>query len=143
MIKAVLDTNQFVSGFILRKSVPGQVLQAWYEHKYILITSREILKEIERVLHYPHISQKYHLAKKDIETMMTIVEHRSVIILDVPNVNIIKDDPTDNKILGCALAAKADYIVSGDRHLLDLRKYKDISIVTAREFLEIIGHRFQ
>ena len=141
MIKAVLDTNQFVSGLILRRSVPGQVLQAWYEHKYILITSREILQEIERVLYYPHIFQKYRLTKKDIETVMTIVEHRSVIILDVPKVNIIKDDPTDNKILGCALAAKADYIVSGDRHLLDLRKYKDISIVTAREFLEIIGHR--
>jgi len=56
-------------------------------------------------------------------------------------VNAVRDDPDDSRILECALAAKADFVVSGDRHLLRLRAYGIIPIVTPREFVEIFPRR--
>ena len=53
-------------------------------------------------------------------------------------IKFIKEDPKDNIILECALAAKAGYIVSGDKHLLKLKEYKGIKIMSAREFLDIL-----
>lgn len=141
MLKIVLDTNQFVSSLISKKGPPAQLLQAWYEHLFIMITSSEILKEIERVLHYPRIYQKYHLTKESIATLIAVIEHEAIVLFDTPKVDIIKEDPTDNKILACAVHAKADYVITGDRHLLDLRQYEDIGIVTPREFLDIIDYK--
>ena len=141
MLKLVLDTNQFVSSLIVKKGVPAQLLQAWYDHLFIMITSREILKEIERVLHYPRIFQKYHLTEENVKALVAIIEHEAIVLSDTPTINIIKEDPTDNKVLSCALEARANYIISGDRHLLGLRQYQDISIVTPREFLDIIDYK--
>lgn len=141
MLKAVLDTNQFVSSIISKKGVSFQLLQAWREHAYILITSREIIKEIEQALRYPHITKKYHLQEEDIESFIHLIEHEAVVLPASLRVDVIKEDPDDNKILACALEAGAQYIVSGDSHLLNLRRYKDITIVTAREFLKTIDFR--
>lgn len=143
MLKVVLDTNQFVSSIISKKGLPSQLLQAWRKHAYILIISKEIIREIEQVLQYPHITKKYYLQKKDIESLIHLIEQEAVILPNPSKVNIIKDDPDDNEILACALEAEAQYIVSGDTHLLSLRQYKDIKIVTAREFLEAIDFKTQ
>lgn len=138
MYKVVLDTNQFVSSLLVKKGIPARLLEAWHAHAYILIASREILKEVERVLLYPHITKKYKLQKEDIESLINTIEHEAIVLFDTPEINIIKEDPQDNKILACALKANADYLVSGDRHLLDLGQYKNTAIVSARDFLEII-----
>lgn len=140
MLKAVLDTNQFVSSIIVKKGVPAQLLRAWQEHAYILTTSRQIIAEVERALHYPRILKKYHLQEKDIQALINLIEHEAIVLPSPRRVNIIKDDPDDNQVLACALEAKAPYIVSGDKHLLKLGQYKNISIVTVREFLKIINY---
>jgi uncharacterized protein len=140
VLKVVLDTNQFVSSLIVKKGVPAQLLEAWHSHAYILIASREILKEVEQVLHYPHITKKYKFQKEDIESLIAVIKHEAIVFFDTPEVNVIKEDPQDNKILACALKAHADYIVSGDHHLLNLGWYKNIAIVSARDFLEIINY---
>lgn len=139
MLKVVVDTNQFVSSLITRKGPSAGLLQAWREHAYILITSTEILKEVARVLRYPRIARKYSLREEDIKSFLNLIEHEAVILPETIKINVIKDDPDDNKILACALEAQAQYIVSGDNHLLNLRQYKDIAIVTVREFLSQKG----
>ncbi len=73
MLKVVLDTNQFVSAIITKKGASAQVLQAWREHAYILITSEEIIKEIKEVLQYPRIAKKYHLQKEDIDPLVRLI----------------------------------------------------------------------
>ena len=138
MHKAVLDTNLFVSSVITQAGPASQLLHAWRDHKYILITSWEIIQEMVRVLRYPHIKNKYRLKEEDTESLIHLIEHEAVVCPGTFKVNIVKEDPEDNKILACALEADADYIVSGDHHLLNLRRYRNIAIVTAREFLKII-----
>ncbi|RKY29748.1 MAG: putative toxin-antitoxin system toxin component, PIN family, partial [Candidatus Omnitrophota bacterium] len=121
-----------------KKGPPAQIIQAWRKHAYILITSKEIIREIKQVLQYPHITKKYHLQKEDIKSLIHLIEHEAVILPISPRLDVVKEDPEDNKILACALEAEADYIVSGNNHLLSMRQYKDIAIVTAREFLRAI-----
>lgn len=141
MLKVVLDTNQFVSAIITKKGVSVQLLEAWRKHAYILITSEEIIKKAKKVLQYPRIAKKYHLQEETIESLVQLIEREAVVSPGFLKVEIIKDDPDDNKILACALEAKAQYIISGDGHLLNLRKYKDIAILTAQEFLKSIDSK--
>ena len=137
MLKAVIDTNQFVSSLISKQGPSAQLIDRWRERRFILVTSPEIIAEIQRVLEYPHISKKYKLSKSDVQSLLTLIEHEAVVIPKLPAVHVIKDDPDDDKFLACAFAARAEYIVSGDQHLLSLGSYKSISIVTVKEFLLI------
>lgn len=138
MLKVVLDTNLFISGLINPLGPPAQLLNAWRRYAYILITSREILEEIERVLTYSHIVKKYHLSREVIESNISLIKQEAIVLFDTIKLNVIKSDPDDNKVLACALEAKAQYIISGDDHLLNLGQYQDIKIITAREFLKIL-----
>ena len=137
MLKAVVDTNQFVSGLISRHGPPAQLIDLWRRHEFILITAEEIIREVRRVLRYPRIARKYHLNAWDIDGFIHILEHDAIVLRHLPKLNVIKEDPDDDNILACALSAEADYIVSGDSHLLDLRAFNNIPIVTVREFLKL------
>ena len=137
MLKVVIDTNQFVSALISKQGKPAQLVNLWRNQHFILVTSPEIIAEIKKVLEYPHIAKKYKLKKADIQSLLVLIEHEAVIVPSLPVINVIKDDPDDNKFLACALASQAEYIVTGDQHLLTLCKYGSISIVTVKDFLLI------
>ncbi len=138
VLRVILDTNQFVSSLISKQGPSAQLLQAWRGGLYVLITSIEIIKELEKVIHYPHIAKKYHLSETDIESLLLLIERDAIVLTDTPHLDIIKNDPDDNKFLACALKSKADYIVSGDWHLLSIGKYMETSIITARQFLNLL-----
>ena len=140
MLKVVVDTNQFVSSIIHRYGPSAQLLQAWRDYHFILILSQKILEEIKRVLQYPHIKQKYNLNQAEIESLIQMIEQEAVVLSESMNLDVVKDDPDDNKILACAIEAQADYIVSGDHHLLDLHQYQTIPIITVKEFLQVLKH---
>ncbi|MBF0490527.1 MAG: putative toxin-antitoxin system toxin component, PIN family [Candidatus Omnitrophica bacterium] len=137
MLKVVIDTNQFVSSLISKKGKSAQLVDLWRQQHFILLTSPEIINEIKKVLEYPHIIKKYKLNKADIQSLLILIEHEAVTVPTPPVVNVIKDDPDDNKFLACALAAQAEYIVTGDQHLLSLGRYGSILIVTVKDFLLI------
>jgi len=108
----------------------------------LLIINQDIFAEIKRVFYYSRIITARHLNKQDIETFIAFIENRAIILSYSPPIDVIKDDPDDNKVLACALEARADYIVSGDQHLLSLRHYQNINIITVKEFLEILRHKY-
>ena len=141
MLKAVVDTNQFIISLISKKGPSAKLIDAWRDHKFSLIISQDIFTEIKRVFYYPRIITARHLDKQDIETFINFIEKRAIILSHTPPIQVIKDDPDDDKILACALEAQADYIVSADQHLLRLRQYQNINIITAKEFLEILRHK--
>jgi uncharacterized protein len=138
VLKVVVDTNQFVSSLLIKKGLPVRIIDAWRRGTYILVTSNEILEEVSRVLRYPRIQGKYRFQEESIESLVSVVERQAIVLQNPDPVDVIKEDPDDNRILACAIQGKAHYIVSGDPHLLKVRKYQDVTIVTPREFIAIL-----
>jgi putative PIN family toxin of toxin-antitoxin system len=137
MWRVVLDTNLFVSSLLVREGRPAQVLAAWRQQRYVLVTSAAIIDEIRSTLAYPRIRLKYRLTDEDVAQLVVLLEEEALVVPGTADVaGAVPDDPQDEMVLACALDGRADRIVSGDRHLLDLGVYRGIPIVTAREFLE-------
>lgn len=134
MIKAVLDTNIYLSGLIFPGSSPEKVLSSGRNRQIIIYISPFILREIRNILLTKfEFSEDY--AKKIVDEILKF----TILIRPIAKINIIKDNRDDNYILECAVAAKADFLVSGDKkHILRLKKIKDTKIVSAKEFLTII-----
>lgn len=141
MYRLVLDANQVVSAFIKSNGNPARILDLFREGVFEIIISHEIIEEIEDVLAYPRL-QKYHRkTKKEIKNFLSLFADLCINIdLDAQKAidPIIKDDPSDDKYLLCALEGNADFIISGDKHLLNMSSYKNVRILTAVEFLKII-----
>lgn len=134
--RVVLDTNVYVSGTILSHGTPFDILEAWRRQAYVLITSEAIIAEIERVLHYPRIRDRYTVNEQDIERLVESLRADALVIPGDCEVSGVSPDPDDDKFLACALEAGADCIVTGDPDLLDLGCYQGIDILKPREFWE-------
>ena len=106
------------------------------KHALTVYISEDIGLEISKVLQSAQVSQilkKIGMREKDV---LLILTNNSKKVETKLKLHIINEDPEDNKILECALAAKADIIVSGDKHLLNLSKFKKTRILTPREFFD-------
>ena len=133
MLKVVLDTNIFVSSIFWKKGNPHKVVELALDKKIHVFTSLEILQELEKVLR-----RDFEEPEEMIQRQISLILEYSTVINPSVKINIVADDPEDNKIIECAISCDADYIVTGDKHLLDLDEYRRIKIVTARKFTEII-----
>lgn len=136
MLKVVFDTNLYVSSLIKRGGKPDQIIRQI--EKYELFCTEEILEETHRVLRYPRIRRKHKLTEEEIVAHLVYIRSIATMVSHLPRVNIIKEDPEDNIILACAEKAKVDYIVSGDKHLKNLKSYKGIKIIPPADFLDIV-----
>ena len=135
MLKAVIDVNLFVSAVISKKGNPAKLLQLWRGRAFLVVISEQMIEELERVLRYPRVRTKYNLKDEDIGLAVGVIKKFAIVLPDLIKLNVIKEDHDDNKVLACALAAQADYIVSGDNHLLDLGVFENIPIVTVKGFI--------
>ena len=139
MLKVVLDTSIFISSLLSKAGRPAMVIDAWRAGQYLLVTSPSILFEIKRVVEAPSIRKKYGLSRDRIARLILLLEKDTIVVPGLSTVGgTIPKDPTDEMFFSAALDAKADFIVSGDRHLLDLGEYKDVPILTVRQFLELL-----
>ena len=137
MLRVVLDTNVFVSSLLVKAGVPAQVMDAWRDRRYVLVISPAIIAEMRSTLNYPRIRRKYSITDEDVEGLIVLVQHDALLVPGETDVaGAIPADPTDEKILACALDGRADLVVSGNLHLLDLVQYQGIPILHARQFLE-------
>jgi putative PIN family toxin of toxin-antitoxin system len=137
VLKAVLDTNVLVSSLLVKSGVPAQVVDAWRQQQYILVTSPDLIAEVRATLNYPRLSRKYALTDEHVEGVIDLLEHDALVVPGQAQVSgVIPSDPADEKVLACAVDAEADCIVSGDEHLLALGDFRGIAILTARAFLE-------
>jgi uncharacterized protein len=136
MIKAVVDTNVLVSALIKPSGIPAQFLT--HTTPFILVTSEEILTELERVLHYSRIRQRYTLTEQLINNYITTLRAASEVVQITHQVQGVSPDPDDDKFLACAVSGQANYLVSGDPHLTGLHRYQTTTILTPRQFLAIL-----
>ena len=130
LLRAVLDTNVYVSGTILPRGTPFEILEAWRRQAYVLVTSEAIIAEIERVLCYPRIRDRYAVTEQDIERLVGSLRADALVVCGLYEVSGVSSDPDDDKFLACALEAQADCIVTGDPDLLALGRYQGIDILS-------------
>jgi putative PIN family toxin of toxin-antitoxin system len=138
VLKAVLDTNLFISALLTAKGNPARILNRWKAGYFDLVISLPILKETKRVILYPKIRKRLNWTDGEINEFLLGLAQFSFMVSGESKVDVIKDDPTDNKYLACALEGNADYIVAGDQHLLKVGKYRGTKIISPREFLDIL-----
>ncbi len=135
--RAVLDTNIFVSGLINPKGAPAAVLRALRSKRFILVSSPPINEEIIEVLNRPYIRDRYGLGDRIFDVSFILWELAELVI-DLPDVRV-SSDPDDDKFLATADAGRADYLVTGDvGDLLRLHKYRDVAIISPREFVSVL-----
>ncbi len=132
LVRVVLDTNVLVSA-LLFTGISSQLVPLWQKGSITVLISREILEEYLRVLAYP----KFELSEGEIkglieEELLPFVQ----VIKPGTRVHVVKRDPADNKFLECAVAGKADVVISGDKELLAIRHYRRVRIQNPSRFLE-------
>jgi len=132
-MKIVLDANIFVSSFFWGGN-PRLVLERVIEGLDELFISKEILDEIETVVGRP----KFHADNEKTAYFINSIEEIGNKIVPKKQIKNGSRDKTDNKYLVCGISAGVDYIISGDIHLLEIKEYKKIKIVTAKDYLEIV-----
>lgn len=128
--KVVLDTNILISA-IGWKGHSKEILNKCEKEELILITSLEQFEELSKVLDYPKFNFVEEQKNKFKNLILEIAEFYSII----NKINIIKEDPDDNIILETAIIGKADYIITGDSHLLKLKNFRNIKVIKPSEFI--------
>lgn len=136
-MRVVLDTNVLIST-LLWKGRLAPIYHLINERKIVPCFSRTTFNELIRVAKYPHIVAKTKKEKINLEEIIEILLSNSIIAQPREILNIIKEDPFDNNFLACATSCRASFIVSGDKHLLKLRDFQAIPIVSPKEFLKIM-----
>jgi putative PIN family toxin of toxin-antitoxin system len=130
--KVVLDTNILISA-LGWKGKPRQIFQKCISGHIELVTSKEQLEELQEVMDYP----KFKFTKEQKTKFISIILDIAEVIKIKGDLKVIKEDPDDNMILETALVSDADYIISGDPHLLNLGGFNRINILKPSDFLSL------
>jgi len=137
-MKAVLDTNVLVSALFNTTTPPALIVDAWRVSRFELVLSSGSFGELEEVLDRGEIAPYIRRTGEWIEGFRHQLRDGGRFVEPVM-VTVVTDDPDNDLILGTAIAGEADYIVTGDKHLLVLGVYRGIEILTPRRFLDLLG----
>ncbi len=138
-MRVVSDANIVVSSVLVAVGIPARVLAAWRAGRYDLIVSPALLAEYEDVLNRPRIQRRHGLTAAQVAAELADLARFAILVEPTEVPAVIVDDPDDDHVLAAALAGAADFIVSGDRHLLDLREYQGIRILSPAAFLALLA----
>jgi putative PIN family toxin of toxin-antitoxin system len=137
MLQVVIDANVLVSSILSPRGVPAQIVEAWHARKFSLVINEAVISEIQNTLEDLDGTGKYFIPKSKIDKFLNSLRENACWVSALPNVaGAIPADPDDEKFLAIAIASKAPIIVSGDKHLLNLKEYQGITILTPRQFLD-------
>jgi len=135
-MRVVVDTNVFISGLLKKHSYPAKILDAWIMQKITPAVSRELINEYSVVLTRDKFKMLGSVEKRLLIIQKLIELPWVLFIYPLETINVIKEDPADNKVLECALEANASFIITGDKHLLELKKFRNIKILPPKDFIE-------
>lgn len=138
MISAVLDTNILASGTVSAFTPPGQILNAWRDGQFTLVTSWHILDELEQTLQKPYFQSR--LTKSDIVAFFDLLQNETIVTPITVNISGAATHPEDDLILAAAVSAQVDYLVTGDGPLLRHvgSTYQGVDLVTSGVFLALL-----
>jgi putative PIN family toxin of toxin-antitoxin system len=130
MLKIVIDTNVFISSFF--GGIPKDIINLWKNGKVVLCLSQSIAEEYIEVLNRLGLKNKKEIQKL---TRLLAEGYNSIFTSKTPNIKIVEADPDDNKFIECAVALDCKFIISGDKHLKNIKRYIDIEIMSPRKFI--------
>src|SRR3989337_1258063 len=136
-MKVVFDTNIFISAFVVPGSQGERAFILARQRRFDLYTSVPILTETANKLR-----EKFDQSAEDIKEALKIISRAAEVLKPSTKLHVLEDVP-DNRILECAVEAKADVIVTGDRHLLKLKKFQGIPVVRLVDFLRMFPEQSQ
>jgi putative PIN family toxin of toxin-antitoxin system len=134
-LKVVFDTNIFISAFVIPGSRAEEAYLNALRGNFTLCSSIAILTETAQKLR-----GKFGWPEDNIARLLRTIAKVATIIKTRPRLHLLADEP-DNRVLECAIEAKADYIVTGDKHLLSLKQFQNITIIRLSDFLEILRNQ--
>ena len=134
--KVLLDTNIFISA-VGWKGKPKVIFEKCLNGELELVTSPEQMEELQRVLEYPRLQ----FTEKQKETFISLILEIATMVEITGKVKVIEEDPDDDIMIETAVVGNVDYIISGDPHLLKLKEFAKVKIVTANEFLGIADQK--
>jgi hypothetical protein len=138
-MEAVLDTNVAVSGAISPKGPPAEIIKAWRARSFAWVTSPSLLQELESTLRSPRLKRYIAWGDDELAEFIALVRAVAKIVVPTSRIDVIRLDPADNRVLEAAVEGHVDYIVTGDRHLLDIGRHGGIAIVAPARFVAIIA----
>ena len=134
----MLDTNVIVSALLSSKGAPAQIIRHWEAGEFTVITSQTLITELKQTLTYPRVRKYLSPSSTDIKTFLEHFKVAAIIVDPQLTLRVIDQDQDDDRVVECAVAGKATYIVSGDSHLLDLGEYGEITILSPKDFLTVL-----
>jgi putative PIN family toxin of toxin-antitoxin system len=132
VLRVTLDTNVIISGFY-RSGNPRRILDLAQSGAITIAVSKPILEEVADVLK----REKFGWSAGEVNYALDRLLEVARVVEPKNRLDVVKADPDDNHILECAVASGSDYLVTGDKHLLEIGKYSGVRIVTPAEFVEI------
>jgi putative PIN family toxin of toxin-antitoxin system len=129
-MRVVFDTNIFISAFVIPGSQAEKAVLRIIEGKDVLLLTKGILDELLTIL-----STKFNRDKEEISRVAVFLSEMAEWVETSEEINVLRDEP-DNRILECAFSGDADIIVTGDKELLRLKRYKETEIISLKEYLE-------
>lgn len=136
-MRITVDTNVLVSATFWNGN-SHKIIEGIEQKQFVLVLSKNILQEYSEVLEYDEIREKIRDKNLDMKYTLHKIISLATIVEPTAILHIIQDDPDDNKVLECALEGSVDYIVTQDNHLLKLKNFQGIIIMTPEDFLKLV-----
>jgi putative PIN family toxin of toxin-antitoxin system len=133
-MRVVLDTNVFISGIFWSGNYCSQIIDKWKNKEIELVSSLETIEELVETLKNFKISMPENM----IEEWKNLILNNSLLVQVSSKIDAIREDPEDNKFLEVAVDGKADFIISQDKHLLNLKEHQGIKIVKPEEVVKLM-----
>lgn len=139
MIRAVLDANVYVSAAVRPEGPPGRIVDRFLHGVFEIVVSQAIVDEVLRALSYPKV-RKYIRPGLDPELWFEDIVVLSHLVAGERELEGASKDSDDDKYIAAAIEGRAGFVVAGDSHLLDVKEYEGIRIVSPRVFLDLLLH---
>jgi putative PIN family toxin of toxin-antitoxin system len=140
-LKAVVDTRVMVSEAFAKQGLAKELKDMIADENFILVTSRQILKELYQVLHYPRIIKQFAPSEDDINEFIGLIVEKALITEGLYSAGGITEDPAVDMFVACALEAKTHYIVARDPHLRNLKHFHGIQIADGTTFIKKVTEK--
>lgn len=137
-MRAVVDTNVLIGRYLSPTRIPAQVLVRWRQEAFDLEVSEPILAEYRKVLAYAHVRRIHRMSDDEIQREVENLREYGLVVETIEKLAVVANDPADDKFVEAAVAGGAEFIVSGDRHLLLLRSYQGVRVLTPAAFLAVL-----